>query len=164
MAEHLVRKGEQKTSQTGGFSRAFLVVGVIALAIVLLLWIVLRRGTQDNIKFPSREVHHYVGSVGASVHMSILIDDATVTGKYYYDSQRKNGNSSSLILRGKRIGNRIIMTEFNNGNTTGWFEGNLTSVGYSGTFTRAKDGRVFDFSLVETGGGTGFFTESEIQF
>ena len=41
------------------------------------------------------------------------------------------------------------------GKITGWFDGNLASGVYCGTFTRAKDGKMFDFNLVESGGGAG---------
>lgn len=140
------------------------VIGLLVLAIALLLWAVLGRETKNSMEPPYRELHHFVGSVGASVHMSLLIEGTTVTGRYYYDSQRNNGNSSSLILRGDKTGNRIKLTETYDGKTTGWFEGNLASGVYCGTFTRAKDGKMFDFNLVETGSGAGFFTESEILF
>ena len=164
MAENLVRKKEQKADKGIGFSKTFLIIGLVALATVLLFWMVLGRSTKNNNMRPSREIHHFVGFVGTNIHMSILIDGTTVTGKYYYDSQRNKGNSSSLILRGIITGNRIKLTESYDGKTTGWFEGNLATGVYSGTFTRAKDGKLFDFKLVETGGGTEFFTESEIRF
>lgn len=162
----IIRPGGEETykgGKRGGFSKAFLIIGLATLVIALLLWIVLGRGKNGSI-VPSRETHHYVGSVGADIHMSLLIDGKTVSGRYYYDSQRNNGNTSSLILRGDKTGNIMKLTEFCDGKTTGWFEGDLTYGGFSGTFTRAKDGALFSFYLVEVQGGTGFFTEKEIAF
>lgn len=165
MAKNLVRKEEQKNDKSGGFSKAFLIMGLVALLTAILLWIVLGRRTNEDRVIPAfQEIHHFVGSVGANIHMSLLIEGTRVTGRYYYDSQRNNGNNSSLILRGDKTGNRIKLTETYDGKTTGWFEGNLASGVYCGTFTRAKDGKMFDFNLVETGSGAGFFTESEIRF
>ncbi|MDO5316037.1 MAG: hypothetical protein Q4F82_08020 [bacterium] len=164
MVENLVRKEKQKTEKGNGFPKVFLIIGLVAFATVMLLWIVLGKGTKDNVMPSSREIHHFVGSVGANIHMSIIIEGTIVTGRYYYDSQRNNGNSSSLILRGEKTGNRIKLTETYDGKTTGWFEGDLASGVYCGTFTRAKDGKMFDFNLVETGSGAGFFSEGEIAF
>lgn len=163
MEHNSVRKKEEQKSDKGStFIKTFLVMGLMALAIALVLWFVLGRGTKERIT-SNCEIHHFIGSVGANIHMSILIDETTVTGRYYYDSQRKGGNNSSLILRGGRTGNRIELTESFDGRTTGWFEGNLVSGEYKGTFKRAKDGALFEFNLVETDGGADFFTESEIR-
>lgn len=160
--ENLIKsKGQNR--KNGWFWKAFLILGLLSLVFALTFMILSKQGTEGK-RMPSREMHHFVGSVGANIHMSILIEETKVTGRYYYDSQRNNGNNSSLILRGDKTGNRIKLTETFDGKTTGWFEGNLASGVYCGTFTRAKDGKMFDFNLVETGSGAGFFTESEIRF
>ena len=158
----IIRPGEKE--KKGTFAKSFSITGMMVVVIVLLLWAVLGRKT-DSVRPTYRELHHFVGKVGYNIHMSILIDGADVNGLYYYDSQRKNGNFLSLKLRGDKNGNRIRLTEVCNEEITGWFDGNLSSGVYKGSFTRAKDGKVFDFNLSEVvEGGTGFFTENEIQF
>lgn len=151
----------EEKEKKGAFAK---IMVLAAIAITLLLWATLGRRT-DGVMHPSRELHHFVGNVGSNIHMSILVDGADVKGLYYYDAQRKNGNFLSLKLRGDKNGNRIRLTEVCNEETTGWFDGNLDSGVFKGSFTRARDGKVFDFNLFEVlEGGTGFFTENEIQF
>lgn len=163
MAQNLIRKEEENKPGNGWFWKVFLILGLLALVIAL-AFMITRQGKNEGNKLTTRELHHFVGNVGANIHMSILIDGANVKGLYYYDSQRKNGNFSSLKLSGEKNGNRIRLTETCDGKTTGWFDGSLVSGMFRGSFTRAKDGKVFDFNLNEVEGGTGFYTENEIRF
>lgn len=110
-------------------------------------------------------VHHFVGKVaGADVHMSMLVDGSTVIGRYYYDSQRKKGNKASMMFFGEKYDESMELTEFYTDHPTGQFEGNWIDGVYKGTFTRAKDGKTFDFELTETEGGEDFFTDEELDF
>lgn len=177
MEQHLINRRIEKDNRNSWFSKAFLIMGLVALATALLLWIVLGRDTQDTeglgrrevvpeIKTPSREMHHFTGNLvlvsrdvqmSVPVHMSIIIDGTSVSGKYYYDNV-----GLSLKLTGTKDGEGINMEESNGEKATGWFKGNLVSGKYSGNFTRAKDGALFNFNLSETGGGKGFFDEDEL--
>ncbi len=110
-------------------------------------------------------VHHFVGKVaGSNVHLSMNIDGSSVLGRYYYDSQRKKGNKSSMKFFGEKDDDSLELTEFFTDHPTGQFEGDWREGVYKGTFTRAKDGKTFDFELVETDGGEEFFTEEELAF
>ena len=163
MAQNLIRKEVENKPGNGWFWKVFLILGLLALVFAL-AFMITRQDKNEGNKLTSRELHHFVGNVGADIHMSILIDGANVKGLYYYDSQRKNGNFSSLKLSGEKNGNRIRLTETCDGKTTGWFDGSFVSGMFRGSFTRAKDGKVFDFNLNEVEGGTGFYTENEIRF
>ena len=163
MAQNLIRKEEENKPGNGWFWKVFLILGLLALVFAL-AFMITRQGKNEGNRLTTRELHHFVGNVGADIHMSILIDGANVKGLYYYDSQRKNGNYSSLKLSGEKNGNGIRLTETCDGKTTGWFDGSLVSGVFRGSFTRAKDGKVFDFNLNEVEGGTGFYTENEIRF
>ena len=163
MEQNLIRKKEENKPGNGWFWKVFLILGLLALVFAL-AFMITRQGNNEGNKLTSRELHHFVGNVGTDIHMSILIDGANVKGLYYYDSQRKSGNFLSLKLSGEKNGNRIRLTETCNGKTTGWFDGSFVSGMFRGSFTRAKDGKVFDFNLNEVEGGTGFYTENEIRF
>ena len=164
MAQNLIRKKEENKPENGWFWKAFLILGLLALVFAL-VFMITRKGNNEGKRLPSHELHHFIGKVGADldIHMSILIDGANVKGLYYYDGQRKKGNHSSLKLRGDKNGNRIQLTETCDGKTTGWFDGNLASGVFKGSFTLAKDGKLSDFNLEEKEGGPGFFTENEIN-
>lgn len=110
-------------------------------------------------------VHHFVGKVaGADVHMSMLVDGSTVIGRYYYDSQRKKGNKASMMFFGEKYDESMELTEFYTDHPTGQFNGDWIDGVYKGTFTRAKDGKTFDFELTEVESGEAFFTEEELVF
>ena len=110
-------------------------------------------------------VHHFVGKVaGADVHMSMLVDGSTVIGRYYYDSQRKKGNKDSMMFFGEKGDDNLELTEFFTDHPTGQFEGEWIDGVYKGTFTRAKDGKTFDFELTEVESGEAFFAEDELVF
>lgn len=110
-------------------------------------------------------IHHFVGKVaGADVHMSMYDDGSTVLGRYYYDSQRKKGNKASMMFFGEKDGDSLELTEFYTDHPTGQFEGDWNNGVYEGTFTRAKDGKKFEFSLREAEEGEGFFALEELSF
>lgn len=110
-------------------------------------------------------VHHFMGKVaGSDVHMSMYVDGSSVLGRYYYDSQRKKGNKSSMMFFGEKDDDSLELTEFYTDHPTGQFEGDWMEGVYKGTFTRAKDGKTFDFELVETDGGEEFFKEEDLAF
>ena len=163
MAQNLIRKEVENKPGNGWFWKVFLILGLLALVFAL-AFMITRQGKNEGNKLTSRELHHFVGNVGTDIHMSILIDGANVKGLYYYDSQRKNGNFLSLKLSGEKNGNRIRLTETCDGKTTGWFDGSFVSGMFRGSFTRAKDGKVFDYNLTETRNVDGFFSEDEIVY
>lgn len=154
---------KENNSKNGWFWKVCLILGLLAFVFAL-VFLITRQSTTEEKRLTSRELHHFVGNVGADIHMSILVEDTKVMGLYYYDRQRKNGNFSSLKLSGEKNGNRIRLTETCDGKTTGWFDGNMALGVFKGAFTRAKDGKVFDFTLAETGNKDGFFTEDDIVF
>lgn len=120
---------------------------------------------EEALVIDEPSVHHFVGKVaGADVHMSMLVDGSTVIGRYYYDSQRKKGNKASMMFFGEKYDESMELTEFYTDHPTGQFEGNWIDGVYKGTFTRAKDGKTFDFDLTETEGGEDFFTDEELDF
>ena len=110
MAQNLIRKEEENKPGNGWFWKVFLILGLLALVFAL-AFMITRQGKNEGNRLTTRELHHFVGNVGADIHMSILIDGANVKGLYYYDSQRKNGNYSSLKLSGEKNGNGIRLTE-----------------------------------------------------
>lgn len=108
-------------------------------------------------------MHHFIGQIaGADVHVSMKTEGSMVQGRYYYDSQRTAGNMASMAFYGNSNGNDLKLTELVNNKVTGLFEGKWNNGVYEGTFTRTKDEKKFTFKLVETEGGTGFFSEDEI--
>ena len=111
-------------------------------------------------------VHHFIGKVaGSDVHMSMLyVDGSSVMGRYYYDSQRKKGNKDSMMFFGEKGDDNLELTEFFTDHPTGQFEGEWIDGVYKGTFTRAKDGKTFDFELTEVESGEAFFAEDELVF
>lgn len=110
-------------------------------------------------------VHHFVGKVaGSDVHMSMYVDGSSVLGRYYYDSQRKKGNKSSMMFFGEKDDDSLELTEFYTDHPTGQFDGDWIDGVYQGTFTRAKDGKTFDFELTEAEGGEAFFADDELAF
>ncbi len=110
-------------------------------------------------------VHHFMGKVaGSDVHMSMYVDGSSVLGRYYYDSQRKKGNKSSMMFFGEKDDDSLELTEFYTDHPTGQFEGDWNDGVYKGTFTRAKDGKTFDFELTEAEGGEAFFADDELAF
>ena len=110
-------------------------------------------------------VHHFIGKVaGSDVHMSMYVDGSSVLGRYYYDSQRKKGNKSSMMFFGEKDDDSLELTEFYTDHPTGQFEGDWIEGVFSGTFTRAKDGKTFDFELTEAEGGEAFFADDELAF
>lgn len=113
----------------------------------------------------TRSVHHFIGKVaGSDVHVSWLLDGSVVVGKYYYDSQRKKGSKASMMFFGEKYDEDLELTEFFTDHPTGQFDGEWIDGVYKGTFTRAKDGKTFDFELTETEGGEEYFTEEELDF
>ena len=110
--------------------------------------------------------YNLVGKVaGADVHMSMELDNGNVMGRYYYDSQSKKASSSSMKFYGEYNGAHMIFTEFYSDKPTGTFDGYWADELFKGTFTRAKDGKTFDFNLTSVysdifpGGGEAFFEE-----
>lgn len=110
-------------------------------------------------------VHHFMGKVaGSDVHMSMCVDGSSVLGRYYYDSQRKKGSKASMLFFGEKYDDNLELTEFFTDHPTGQFEGDWIDGVYKGTFTRAKDGKTFDFELTEEEGGDEFFAVEELAF
>lgn len=110
-------------------------------------------------------VHHFIGKVaGSNVHASLLLNGSDVVGRYYYDSQRKKGSKASMMFFGEKDDDDLELTEFFTDHPTGQFDGEWIDGVYKGTFTRAKDGKTFDFELTETEGGEEFFTEEDLDF
>ena len=110
-------------------------------------------------------VHHFVGKVaGADVHMSMLVDGTTVVGRYYYDSQRKKGSKASMMFFGEKDDDGLELTEFFTDHPTGQFDGEWNNGVYEGRFTRAKDGKEFDFSLTEAEESEDFFVLKDLAF
>lgn len=110
--------------------------------------------------------YNLVGKVaGSDVHMSMELDNGNVMGRYYYDSQSKKASSSSMKFYGEYNGAHMIFTEFYSDKPTGIFDGYWADELFKGTFTRAKDGKTFDFNLTSVysdifpGGGEAFFEE-----
>ncbi len=113
------------------------------------------------------EYYNFIGNVaGLDVHMSLMSDRwGNVNGRYYYDSRGKKNVNTSMKFYGEFDGSKMILTEFFSDKPTGTFEGNWEADLYQGTFTRAKDGKIFDFHLTQVysditpGGGEAFFEE-----
>ena len=120
---------------------------------------------EETLIVEEPSVHHFTGKVaGSDVHMSMYVDGSLVLGRYYYDSQRKKGNKSSMMFFGEKYDESMELTEFYTDHPTGQFEGEWIEGIFSGTFTRAKDGKTFDFELMETEGGEAFFAYEELDF
>lgn len=158
MEQNIIKRKKDENNRNDRFWKIFLIMGLLALAVALVFMIILRQGAAGKA-VPSREIHHFEGTVGTSVHMSIIIDGTNVKGKYYYDTTRK-----PFMLYGEKKGDRLYLTDSYAGKISGWFDGNLDLGVFKGSFTRAKDGKVFDFNLVVVEGGPGFFSENEICF
>ena len=108
----------------------------------------------ETVKEEKESIHHFTGTVAnSSVHMSIRIDGTSVKGKYYYDSQRANGNNALMIVLGRCKDGNLELTEYFGEKETGIFRGEWTRGQYSGLFTRKKDGKIFQFYFTETNGG-----------
>ena len=113
------------------------------------------------------EYYNFIGNVaGLDVHMSLMSDRwGNVNGRYYYDSRGKKNVNTSMKFYGEFDGSKMILTEFFSDKPTGTFEGNWEADLYQGTFTRAKDGKMFDFHLTQVysdivpGGGEAFFED-----
>lgn len=125
--------------------------------------VIIQEPEEPIIETPT--IHHFTGKVaGSNVHVSMLIDGSNVVGRYYYDSQRKNGSKASMMFFGEKDDDKLKLTEFFTDHPTGQFDGEWIDRVYQGTFTRAKDGKTFDFELTETEGGEAFFAEEELVF
>ena len=113
------------------------------------------------------EYYNFIGNVaGLDVHMSLMSDRwGNVNGRYYYDSRGKKNVNTSMKFYGEFDGSKMILTEFFSDKPTGTFEGNWEADLYQGTFTRAKDRKMFDFHLTQVysdivpGGGEAFFED-----
>ena len=124
---------------------------------------------EDEFVMPMEQAPTYynlVGKVaGSDVHMSLELDHNKVMGRYYYDSQSKKATPASMKFFGVSHGAHMEFTEFYSDKPTGTFDGYWTDESFQGTFTRAKDGKTFDFSLtsvyaaIEPGGGEAFFQD-----
>lgn len=124
---------------------------------------------EDEFVMPMEQAPTYynlVGKVaGSDVHMSLELDHNKVMGRYYYDSQSKKATPASMKFFGVSHGAHMEFTEFYSDKPTGTFDGYWSDESFQGTFTRAKDGKTFDFSLtsvyaaIEPGGGEAFFQD-----
>ena len=124
---------------------------------------------EDEFMMPIEQAPTYynlVGKVaGSDVHMSLELDHNKVMGRYYYDSQSKKATPASMKFFGVSHGAHMEFTEFYSDKPTGTFDGYWSDESFQGTFTRAKDGKTFDFSLtsvyaaIEPGGGEAFFQD-----
>ena len=119
------------------------------------------RDDEPEIENPDiSNVRTFAGTIaGAPVHMSLYVDDAIVTvcGRYYYDKQRAGGNTASLRVYGSKSDISYSLTEYSTkGARIGTLTGELKDGKFSGTYTRMKDYKEFDFSLDETSEQTSF--------
>ena len=118
-----------------------------------------------SVEKPS-EFSNLVGKVaGSDVHMSMIVDWSRVWGRYYYDSQRKKGSTAYMRFYGEVDGSHMRLTEYysDKNKPTGTFDGTWKDGAYQGTFTRAKDGKKFDFALsVIYGNNSDFFNENDL--
>lgn len=138
-----------KGKSTGWLLKAFLFLGLLALVGTLTYIMITDRRAEGTIS-PVEEIHTFIGTVaGYEVHMQLNLDGSDVSGYYYYVSQRNKGNMSSLMVRGEKRNDTIILSESYNEEITGRFNGKYALGLYSGTFTRTKDGKSFGFELVE---------------
>lgn len=155
MEHNLIRREEQQRKKSL-FWTVFLILGLLTLAFAITFNVIITQKAEERT--PTREIHHFVGIVGNSVHMSIIIDGAKVTGKYYYDAIEK-----PMKLCGEKIGDKLTFTDSYAGKTAGRFDGELVSGEFKGTYTRVN-GVKYDFILMEKEGGPKFFTENEIEY
>ena len=118
-----------------------------------------------SVEKPS-EFSNLVGKVaGSDVHMSMIVDWSRVWGRYYYDSQRKKCSTAYMRFYGEVDGSHMRLTEYysDKNKPTGTFDGTWKDGAYQGTFTRAKDGKKFDFALsVIYGNNSDFFNENDL--
>ena len=152
----------------------FIGIIVIALITLAIVFIMGRNGKEHAVqeqepieqridqKKPKASIHHFAGTVAdVGVHMSMIIDETSVRGKCYYDSQGKKENTT-ISIYGTNDNNHLELTESFNGHATGTYKGDLSSPVYKGIYTRKKDGKVFTFYLVEAEGGNEFYNENEL--
>jgi len=157
------------------FSAILIIAGIVVLIIILRnnskeqnvvennspKEVVKQESNSSETKIP---IYHFTGTIANSnIHMSIIIDGASVRGKYYYDSQREKGNNASIIVHGSYNNGFLELTENVGDKTTGVLKGKWSDGLFSGTFTRNKDGKEFPFNLVEAIGGVGFYSENELS-
>lgn len=114
----------------------------------------------------SYSYHNLVGNIaGSDVHMSMIVEGGTMWGRYYYDSQRKNGSTAYMSFFGEYYETGWDLTEYYSdiNKPTGTYNGEWEGDLFSGTFTRAKDGKAFAFSLtIVQGGSDDFFKEEDL--
>ena len=113
----------------------------------------------------NKDIMNFTGNISNyPIHLSLRINGSKVTGRYYYDSQRKNGNNASLQLSGTKDGNVLSLKEFSEGQVTGHMDGTLTGNYFMGTYTLQSNQKKDLFTFQITYLNQGFFDESELTF
>ena len=87
-----------------------------------------------------------VGKVSQyGIHMVLDINGSEVNGYYYYDSQ---GSNNRVTLKGSISNGNMKLNKYNeNGEETGYFEGNFNGNMYSGSNVNYEREQALLFSL-----------------